>query len=82
LISYAAPALIASLVSTQHFYGRVRWPFMSQLYEVIQSIYVTMGLIEVARNPRSPSFKVTPKGEVLSKKFISSLTMPFYFFWC
>jgi cellulose synthase (UDP-forming) len=80
LVSYAGPALIASLISTQYFYGRVRWPFMSQLYEVIQSIYVTMGLIEVARNPRSPSFKVTPKGEVLSKKFISSLTMPFYFF--
>jgi len=80
LVSYAGPALIASLVSTQHFYGRVRWPFMSQLYEVIQSIYVTMGLVEVARNPRSPSFKVTPKGEVLSKKFISGLTMPFYIF--
>ncbi|HEY0562698.1 MAG TPA: UDP-forming cellulose synthase catalytic subunit [Methylophilus sp.] len=80
LVSYAAPSLIASLITTQYFYGRVRWPFMSQLYEVIQSIYVTVGLIQVARNPRSPAFKVTPKGEVLSKKFISSLTMPFYFF--
>lgn len=78
LICYAAPVLIASMISTQYFYGRVRWPFMSQLYEIIQSIYVTQGLIEVARNPKSPSFKVTPKGEILSKKFISSLTMPFY----
>ncbi len=80
LLSYAAPSLIASLITTQYFYGRVRWPFMSQLYEVIQSIYVTLGLIQVVRNPQSPSFKVTPKGEVLSQKFISSLTMPFYFF--
>jgi cellulose synthase (UDP-forming) len=80
LVSYAGPCLIASLISTQYFYGRVRWPFMSQLYEVIQSIYVTLGLVEVLRNPRSPSFKVTPKGEVLDRQFISGLTMPFYFF--
>lgn len=78
LLAYAGPALLASLVSTQFFYGRVRWPFMSQLYEIVQSVYVMVGLIEVVRRPRSPSFKVTPKGEVLSREFISSLAKPFY----
>lgn len=78
LLAYAVPALIASLVSTQFFYGRVRWPFMSQLYEIVQSVYVLQGLVEVIRRPRSPSFKVTPKGEVLSRNFISSLAWPFY----
>jgi cellulose synthase (UDP-forming) len=78
LLAYAVPALIASLVSTQFFYGRVRWPFMSQLYEIVQSVYVLQGLAEVIRKPRSPSFKVTPKGEVLSQNFISSLAWPFY----
>lgn len=78
LLAYAVPALIASLVSTQFFYGRVRWPFMSQLYEIVQSVYVLQGLAEVIRRPRSPSFKVTPKGEVLSQNFISSLAWPFY----
>ena len=78
LIAYAGPALLASLVSTQFFYGRVRWPFMSQLYEIVQSVYVMQGLVEVLRRPRSPSFKVTPKGEVLSQEFISSLAKPFY----
>lgn len=78
LLAYAVPALIASLVSTQFFYGRVRWPFMSQLYEIVQSVYVLQGLIEVIRKPRSPSFKVTPKGEVLNQNFISSLAWPFY----
>ena len=78
LLAYAGPALLASLVSTQFFYGRVRWPFMSQLYEIVQSIYVLLGLIEVMRRPRSPSFKVTPKGEVLDRDFISSLARPFY----
>lgn len=78
LLAYAVPALIASQVSTQFFYGRVRWPFMSQLYEIVQSVYVLQGLAEVVRRPRSPSFKVTPKGEVLSRNFISSLSWPFY----
>lgn len=78
LLAYSVPALIASLVSTQFFYGRVRWPFMSQLYEIVQSVYVLQGLIEVIRKPRSPSFKVTPKGEVLNQNFISSLAWPFY----
>lgn len=78
LISYAVPSLLASLISTQYFYGRVRWPFISQLYEIIQSVYVTQGLWQVLRRPRSPSFKVTPKGEVLSNNFVSALTWPFY----
>ena len=51
---------------------------MSQLYEIVQSVYVLQGLVEVVRRPRSPSFKVTPKGEVLSENFISSLAWPFY----
>lgn len=79
LISYAGPALIASLISTQYFYGRVRWPFMSQLYEIIQSVYISRGIWEVLKNPRSPSFQVTPKGEVLDQDFISRLAKPFYF---
>ena len=79
LVAYSGPALVASMISTQFFYGRVRWPFMSQLYEIVQSVYVTLGLIEVIRKPRSPSFKVTPKGEVLTSEFISSLAKPYYF---
>ncbi|MES2887714.1 MAG: UDP-forming cellulose synthase catalytic subunit [Pseudomonadota bacterium] len=80
LLAYAGPSLLASLISTQFFFGRVRWPFMSQLYEIIQSVYVVMGLVEVVRNPHSPSFKVTPKGEVLDREFISALAKPFYAF--
>lgn len=78
LISYAGPVFIASMIATQYFYGRVRWPFMSQLYEVIQSVYVSKGLYEVFRNPHAPTFKVTPKGERLSSDFISALSKPFY----
>ena len=78
LVAYAGPALVASLVSTQYFYGRVRWPFMSQLYEIVQSVFVLQGLAQVVRRPSAPSFKVTPKGEVLDRNFVSTLAWPFY----
>jgi cellulose synthase (UDP-forming) len=80
LVTYAAPSLVGALISTQYFYGRVRWPFISQIYEVIQSVYVLPSIAQVLRRPRSPSFKVTPKGEVLDRDFISSLSKPFYIF--
>jgi cellulose synthase (UDP-forming) len=78
LLAYAGPALLASLWSTQFFYGRVRWPFVSQLYEVVQSVYVVSGLWKVLRQPQAPTFKVTPKGEVLDQQFVSALAWPFY----
>jgi cellulose synthase (UDP-forming) len=78
LLAYAGPYYLASLVSTQFYYREVRWPFISQVYETIQSIYVTQGIFRVLRRPRSPSFQVTPKGERLDSHFISSLSRPFY----
>jgi cellulose synthase (UDP-forming) len=78
LLAYAGPYYLASLVSTQFYYREVRWPFISQVYETIQSIYVTQGIVRVLLRPRSPSFQVTPKGERLDSHFISSLSWPFY----
>lgn len=78
LVVYASPSLIGALISTQYFYGRVRWPFISQIYEVIQSVYIAPSIAQVLRRPRSPSFKVTPKGEMLDRNFVSSLSWPFY----
>jgi cellulose synthase (UDP-forming) len=78
LIAYSIPYLLASLIVTQFYYRDVRWPFISQVYETIQSVYVTEGLFKVFLQPRSPSFKVTPKGEQLDQAFLSSLAWPFY----
>lgn len=80
LLVYAMPQMLAALITTQYFYGRVRWPFMSQLYETAQAIYVSFAIVEVIRKPRAPTFKVTPKGEDLNDTFISELSWPFYFF--
>ncbi|MGC8698433.1 MAG: PilZ domain-containing protein, partial [Halothiobacillus sp.] len=78
LVAYSIPYLIASLIVTQYYYRDVRWPFISQIYETIQSFYVSQGIYKVLRKPRSPSFQVTPKGEQLDAEFVSSLSWPFY----
>jgi len=78
ILAYAGPYYLASLVTTQFYYREVRWPFVSQVYETIQSIYVTQGILRVLWRPRSPSFQVTPKGERLDSHFVSALSRPFY----
>ncbi|MHB1618640.1 MAG: UDP-forming cellulose synthase catalytic subunit [Sulfuricella sp.] len=78
LMAYAGPYLFASLVVSQFYYRTVRWPFVSQIYETVQSFYLTGGTLRVLLKPRAPSFQVTPKGEQLERAFISSLSWPFY----
>nr|WP_273388527.1 UDP-forming cellulose synthase catalytic subunit [Thermomonas hydrothermalis] len=76
--AYALPHVLAAVIVSDFLFGRVRWAFVSELYELTQSIYTLSGLIRVLKSPRSPSFIVTPKGEQRSEDFISELARPFY----
>ena len=78
VLIFGAPSLLGSMIIAQYLFGRVRWPFVSQIYEVIQSFYVTRGIFQVLMNPRKPTFQVTPKGEVMQEDFISEFAKPFY----
>ena len=78
VLIFGAPSLLGAMIIAQYMFGRVRWPFVSQIYEVIQSFYVTRGIFQVMINPRKPTFQVTPKGEVLQEDFISEFAKPFY----
>jgi cellulose synthase (UDP-forming) len=79
LLTYAMPYYFATLINSQYFYGRVRWPFFSQVYETAQAFLLSAGVYSAIRSPTKPTFKVTPKGEVLEADFVSSLIGPFYF---
>jgi len=52
--------------------------FISELYETIQSVHALPAIVNVLKDPRAPSFAVTPKGERLEQDFISQLALPFY----
>jgi len=78
VLAYGAPALLCSTITAQFIIGKLRWPFISYLYEVIQSVHLTASIAHLLRNPRAPQFRVTPKGEILEKDFVSALAKPFY----
>jgi len=80
ILGYPVPHLVACMVVSDFLFGKVRWTFISELYEIIQSFFCFGAIIKVIRNPRSPIFNVTPKGETLSQDFISPLARPFYVF--
>ena len=80
IIAYTLPHYWASLQLSSFLFRRVRWPFVSLLYETLQSIFSLQGLIKTISRPRAPKFVVTPKGMHLDKDFVSPLATPFYYF--
>lgn len=77
-LAYSAPHVLSSILLTVIFYGRFRWFLVSEIYELMQCVHSTIAITKVLRNPRSPSFVVTPKGEKLDEDFISPAAKPFY----
>lgn len=75
---YALPHVVALTMLSNFLYGKTRWPFVSELYETMQSLFSLGAILKVFRNPRAPTFLVTPKGERLDEDFVSSLATPFY----
>jgi cellulose synthase (UDP-forming) len=77
-LCYTLPHLLAVLLVNDYLFGKVRWTFVSELYELMQSLFCLRAIGAVLRNPHSPVFLVTPKGEQLTNDFISPLAGPFY----
>lgn len=78
-LAYALPHIVAATMLSNFLYGKTRWPFVSELYETMQSFFSFFAIVKVFVNPRAPTFQVTPKGERLDSDFVSSLAKPFYF---
>lgn len=77
-IAYTATYMIVNLMIQNYLYGRYRWPWISELYEYIQSIYLFRAILSTLMHPRKPTFKVTSKGDTLDEDKISELGWPFY----
>ncbi len=76
--AYTVTYLIASEMIRNYLYGTVRWPWISELYEYVQSVYLLRAIVTVIFNPRRPSFNVTAKGQTLDQKHLSELALPFF----
>ena len=77
-IAYTVFFLISNVLVQNQVFGKVRWPWISELYEYVQSIYLIKSIGSVILNPRAPSFKVTAKGETLEHSHLSPLAWPYF----
>lgn len=75
---YALTYLIASFAMQSYLYGKVRWPWVSELYEYVQSIMLVGSIVSVIRNPRKPTFNVTAKGQTLDSDGLSPIAIPYF----
>lgn len=78
VLAYALPHLLGSTLVAHYLYGTVRHSLFSEFFETVQSLYLLPAIFSTIRNPRSPQFKVTPKGRSLNSDFLSPLAYPFY----
>ncbi|XWN31770.1 MAG: UDP-forming cellulose synthase catalytic subunit [Devosia sp.] len=76
--AYTVTYILVNILLQNYLWSRVRWPFISELYETIQSVYLIRALGAVLINPKRPQFRVTTKGETNRRSRISELGGPFY----
>lgn len=77
-ICYSVTYLISSFAMQSYLFGRVRWPWVSELYEYVQSVMLFGAILSVVKNPRKPTFNVTSKGQTLDESKLSPLARPYF----
>ncbi|KMO27329.1 cellulose synthase [Methylobacterium variabile] len=77
-IAYTATYIVINLMMQNYVYGKFRWPFVSELYEYVQGLYLSKAIVSVIWSPRKPTFNVTNKGATLEHDHLSSLALPFF----
>ncbi len=77
-LAYTATYMVVNLMLQNYLYGRVRWPFISELYEYVQGVYLAKAIVAVVLKPRKPTFNVTAKGISLEEDHLSGLAKPFF----
>lgn len=77
-IAYTLMYLIVNVMIQNYMYGRVRWPWVSELYEYVQGVFLAKAIVTVIANPRKPTFNVTAKGLTLDDDHLSELSWPFF----
>jgi cellulose synthase (UDP-forming) len=77
-VAYTLTYMLANLVIQNSLFGRWRWPWISELYEYIQSVHLFPALLSVLINPTKPTFNVTSKDETTARSRVSEIGMPFF----
>ncbi|WP_268995481.1 UDP-forming cellulose synthase catalytic subunit [Microvirga roseola] len=76
--AYTLTYLFAALLLQSYSYNRFRWPWVSEIYEYVQSVYLLPAIMGVIKNPRRPTFNVTAKGGATDEDHLSGLAWPYF----
>lgn len=77
ILVYALPHVISTFIVMDYFYGKVRRPFFSEIYESVQSIFLMPAILSVMLNPKKPTFNITPKGKKVENEFTNPMAAAF-----
>ncbi|APX22903.1 MAG: cellulose synthase catalytic subunit (UDP-forming) [Rhodobacteraceae bacterium] len=76
VLGFILPYLLIGFMVQNALFSHVRWPQVSEVYEIAQTPYLLGAIISTIRKPRAASFKVTAKDESLDRAFMSPIAMP------
>lgn len=68
---YGIPYFLSTMIFSDFIFGKIRWPLISDVYEMVQTPLAAPALAATILRPGKPSFKVTPKGEQLDRDFLA-----------
>lgn len=77
-LAYTLIYLCVNLMLQNYLYGIYRWPWISELYEYVQSVHLLPAIISVMLNPSKPTFNVTSKDESILVSRLSEIARPFF----
>ncbi len=77
-VAFTATYMICNVMLQNYLFGCVRWPWVSELYEYCQGVFLSKAIVSVVMNPRKPTFNVTAKGLTLDNDHLSELAWPFF----
>ncbi|KRD28050.1 cellulose synthase [Rhizobium sp. Root268] len=77
-LAYTLAYMLVNLMMQNYLYGAFRWPWISELYEYVQTVHLLPAVISAIINPRKPSFKVTAKDESVLVSRLSEISRPFF----
>lgn len=77
-LAYTLSYMVASLLIQNMLYGGFRRPWMSEVYEFVQSFHLGAAVVAALLRPTRPTFRVTAKDELSHRDQVSELAGLFY----
>ena len=68
---YGVPYFLSTMIFADFIFGKIRWPLISDVYEMVQTPLAAPALAATILRPGKLTFRVTPKGEQLDRDFIA-----------